>query len=317
MTKYIIGVDAGGTKTNARLYGTDGSEIFSAFSGFGNMLVERAAALENIKCAIAKCLEKVPNENGSGVFILVGAAGIAAGNGRTGMLGFLREQFPLCETAVETDGYLALYAALCGKDGILVISGTGSIAYGKLGGDIQRAGGWGQLLGDEGSGYHIAANALKRITREYDGEAVHTGLSDAILKHLDTDVFGMVKFTYESKKSEIAQLLKVVEEAAKSGDSFAVSLLENAGRSLAELAGTVYRKTGFDGAIPVAVSGGVLEKTPIVKSAFASALDSSKFILTDESRPAAAGAYYYWLSKLARGNTSEHTGLYQAGAGHK
>ena len=292
MYEYIVGVDAGGTKTNARLYDRTGEELFNANEGVGNMLVDRAAALANVRKAVSSCLERVPTHKETAVF--VGAAGVMAGTNRQDMRLFLRESFPHCVIEVETDGCLAIYAKLRGGDGILVVSGTGSIAYGKLGGKLERAGGWGHLLEEEGSGYAIAVGALARIMRETDHSIPYSACSTSLLRHLGADVFGVVNFVYNHTKSEIASLTKLVVAAADDGDEKAAGLLRVAGRRLAELAETVYRKTGFCGVAPIVVSGGVLENIPLVRSTFEAALDVSRFLPVRESSPAAMGAYYYF-----------------------
>ena len=293
MCKCIIGVDAGGTKTNARLYGLDGRELYSADAGPGNLLADYDTAFANIHKTSAACLSRVSDEDR--VFILVGAAGVTAGTNRRDLQHAMGGAFPSCLTEVEADGCLAVWAKLRGKDGILVISGTGSIAYGKLGKKLERAGGWGRYLGDEGSAYHIAINALREITLAHDENRPFSSCAQAILNELCTDVFGLAGFAESHSKAEIAALSRLVADAARDGDTQAAALLRNAGRCLAALAVKVRDKMGFQGIVPVAVGGSVLEKNNFVRSAFEEALGTENFSFVSDSPPAAMGAYYYYL----------------------
>ncbi|MCL2056303.1 MAG: hypothetical protein FWH02_03665 [Oscillospiraceae bacterium] len=297
MCGYIIGVDAGGTKTNARLYSRSGRELYCADSGPGNILSDRDLAFRSIREAVAACLGNVPEQGEA--YIMVGAAGITAGTNRWALLEFLCGEFPGCVINAESDGLLAVYGKLRGRDGILVVSGTGSIAYGKLGGKSERAGGWGQILGDEGSAYHIAVNALREVTRAYDENREYGACSLAILRELGTDVFGLAAFAASHTKSEVAALSRIVAEQAANGDKQAEEILRGAGRQLAGLAKKIYLKTGFTAVAAVAVGGSVLENDKIARPAFEQSLEPTKFFILGDTPPAAMGAYYYYNSMEA------------------
>lgn len=293
MEPYIIGVDAGGTKTHAALYDCFGEKHADAKSGYGNLLVDPEAATVHIGDAIAACLQSLPGRaQGAGIRIYVGAAGIHAGDNRTELLAGLRRRFPEAVVRVEDDALLALYSVNEGNDGMLVIAGTGSIAYGKRGGQVHRAGGWGNILGDEGSGYDISRKALAQITAEFDSGGGYGPLSRRLLEAMDTDVWGVVKFAHTAKKGEIAALLPLVEQMALLGDSAASRLLEEAGDALAKLPAALYRRMGFSEQTALALKGGVLEKIPIVREAFVRSLAPGQFAILEENRLSERGAFY-------------------------
>jgi len=287
---YVIGVDAGGTKTNAALYDDMGRVVYETRTGHGNITVDAVAATNNIAEAVSRCADACPAHEK--IFIYIGAAGIAAeGNAQT-LTAKLETLFPNCPVRVENDAILALYALTKGKDGILVIAGTGAIAYGKYCGKQMRAGGWGHILGDEGSGYYISRRAFSNVTNEYDAGAGYGRLSKRLLEKLGTDVFGMIKYVYSASKSDIAGFLPIVVQAAADGDRTAASLLTEAGCGLSSLAKSLYTRLECTGRVAVVVKGGVLEGVKVVKNEFIRGLPDDKFYISQESAPSESGAYY-------------------------
>lgn len=287
---YVIGADAGGTKTSAALYGENGETLYETAAGFGNMLVNRDTAVRNIIDAVAGCVSACPPAEKPHIY--VGAAGISAEGNAQALEAALKARFPGCGVRVEGDAILALYALTGGRDGILVIAGTGSIAYGKLGGRHLKIGGWGNVLGDEGSGYYIARRAFSNMTAEYDAGAEYGLLSRRLLEKLGTDIRGMIKFVYTADKGDIAGFTPVVEQAAADGDETAAALLAEAGQSLASLAENLRGRLGFTGRTAVVIKGGVLENAVTVRNEFLRRLDAVKFSVSLKSAPAELGAYY-------------------------
>lgn len=254
----LIGIDAGGSKTEAVAYTPEGREISRALEGTGNLMVNRDQAIGHITRAIQRVLPDGPCD----ARIYVGAAGITAGDHEAVLYRALRERFPDAHLRIVHDACLALYAAFQGSDGMILIAGTGSIAYAKQGATMRRAGGWGQLLGDEGSGYDIVRKAFVHCTQEYDEGIPHGPLTRRLLDHLHTDVFGAVQFVHTATKTDIAALMPMVVEIAAQGDAVAGALLRYAGDMLAKLALKLHRCAGFSGPLPLVCKGSVLEKIP-------------------------------------------------------
>jgi N-acetylglucosamine kinase-like BadF-type ATPase len=174
------------------------------------------------------------------------------------------------------DAHVALAGALGGQPGAVVISGTGSIAYGvDAAGRTARAGGWGWILGDEGSGYDIGRRAIMAALAAEDGTGPGTGLGLAICRAWALErVEQVVPAVYGdlvAAKPRIASLVPVVIAAASAGDTVAAGLLAGAGRDLGALAAAVMGRLALPEPL-VAVTGGVLSGSAPVRAAMAAAL---------------------------------------------
>lgn len=297
--EYVIGIDGGGTKTEAIAYNLRGEEIARGSSGFGNIVVDREEGLKNIEIAILKCMKNL--DDSKCLHIYAGLAGAETGNNKEIIKSYLAERFPF-DITVVSDADLAMNALLKGEDGILTISGTGSISYGKYKEKKVRAGGWGNLLGDEGSGYHIAIEALRKMVNDKDNGLEMSELSKALLKQLNIDnIPSAVKFVYSSNKGDVAALVPMIVKKAKGGERNAVELLQQAGKDLAEVTYKVYNLLGIKGKVKLAVKGSIITKIHMVKDSFIENIKHyiPEFILVDEEIPSARGAYYMALKELS------------------
>jgi N-acetylglucosamine kinase-like BadF-type ATPase len=165
---------------------------------------------------------------------------------------------------VENDAVIALIGALGGKPGVVIISGTGSIALGKNEkGEIARAGGWGYILGDEGSGFYIGKNALIYALKEYDGRGEKTILTKMIKDNLRiSNIEEVVPMSYSGKftRTDVSNLAKLVFEASRKGDKIANVILNKAGKELGWLAYAVIKKLKFESKnIDIGLVGGVFK----------------------------------------------------------
>ena len=146
-----------------------------------------------------------------------------------------------------------------GGVGIVVVSGTGSIAFGvDPGGRTARSGGWGYLLGDEGSAFWLGHAAVRLGIRAADGRGPATTLYERICDHLEVTVpDGLVAWFYDQELSRhrVARLAKIVEEAAQDGDETADRLLDQAARHLVRAANAVDRQLDFDERLPTGPGG--------------------------------------------------------------
>jgi N-acetylglucosamine kinase-like BadF-type ATPase len=161
----------------------------------------------------------------------------------------LASELSVIDVELVTDARAALEGALDGELGVVVIAGTGSIAMGVgASGEQARSGGWGPTLGDEGSGYDIARQALKSVAAAFDGRAPRTFLTELICARLGIEAAADLPaaiYNGEFEHAEIASLAEYVCEAAQEGDPLAQSILEDAGRNLGELASSVIIKLGL------------------------------------------------------------------------
>lgn len=164
---------------------------------------------------------------------------------------------------VDNDMVCGWAGSLAGEDGINVISGTGSMTYGERQGVGHRVGGWGELFGDEGSAYWIAAQGLNVFSRMSDGRLTRSPLYDLLKNRLevdgDLDVVGLVIDTWGGNRGSIAALATTVCEAARTGDSAAGAILAAAVGELVTLIDTTRTLIGFTDqeTVPVSYSGGM------------------------------------------------------------
>lgn len=294
--KFIIGVDGGGTKTEAIAYSLEGEELGRAYAGFGNLLLDFDKAYENIELALNSCRKSVEGKfpNSSCVFIYLGLAGIEAGNLKVTLEKALEHGFDVPVKA-SNDAEIALAALLKGKNGILTISGTGSISYGVHEGRQGRTGGWGHLLGDEGSGYNIAIKGFKNMIMEEEQNLPYSSLTKAFMKKLAIEKAEQIKsFIYSSNKGDIAAFAELVAKEAELGDEKAKKILLQAGKDLALMTYLLYKKLNFKGEVTIGIKGSILTRVELVRKSFEEALESNieSFTIVHEEVSPAKGAFY-------------------------
>jgi N-acetylglucosamine kinase-like BadF-type ATPase len=170
---------------------------------------------------------------------------------------------------VTSDAVVALVAGAGERYGVVLLVGTGSAAYGiDRKGNVARAGGWGYLLADEGSGYWIGLNALRAVFRAADGRAGKTLLTPRILDSFGVkDVASLIKCVYgHDSREEIAALAQAVQEQAVLGDEAAQEILHEAGREIVRAADAVIEKLGIAGErFHLVLSGGLWKAVPGLK----------------------------------------------------
>jgi N-acetylglucosamine kinase-like BadF-type ATPase len=163
--------------------------------------------------------------------------------------------------ALVNDARIVLATGTPDGWGLVVISGTGSIAYARSPqGQVMRSGGWGYLLGDEGSGYDIGLRALQAVMRASDGRGESTVLENAILTEWGLRrAEDLVRKVYGGlPRAEIARLSEIVERCAGAGDRVSTAILEGAGAELSAAAVAVVHRLGLINPVPAAFTGGVL-----------------------------------------------------------
>ena len=274
----LLGVDGGGSKTLALAADLQGHVLGRGLAGPSNYhAVGLEAATAALETAIAAALEatQIPSAVVSIAALCLGLAGMGRPEDRAVMQTWAAERFPGATVAVVTDAQLVLAAGTPAGWGLALISGTGSLAYGEdAAGRNARAGGWGYLLGDEGSGYAIGLAALRAVMRAADGRGPATALTAAVLAHWGLQQpQELVRHVYrpELGRTEIAALAALVDAAAGQGDAVARALTAEAGRELALAVQAVARQLAFTGAVPCAVAGSVLVKGQAVATAFRAA----------------------------------------------
>ncbi|WP_238948417.1 BadF/BadG/BcrA/BcrD ATPase family protein [Clostridium sp. YIM B02569] len=289
--KYIIGVDGGGTKTEAVAYDFQGNIIVTSVKGFANLLNNREKALNNIVDSIREIMDVLKEDELVGLYL--GIAGSEVGDNAKIIKDTIKNELKT-DCVLMNDAEIALKAMLRGNDGILTIAGTGSIAFGVKNNSSVRCGGWGNLLGDEGSGYKISIDAIKRMIFEEENSLPKSELTTRIMKRLGAKSIGeVVTFVYSSTKDEIASLAEVVSILGEEGNKIAEEILVNEGVDLAKTVINVYRKLKFE-SCSIALVGGVIRKAKILRKSFEKYLRENiviEYIVDDEISPT-IGAYY-------------------------
>ena len=231
----ILGIDGGGTKVMMALADHSGRLLRTGLGGGVNAMDNPAWRTE---------LEaQIEPFRGEGRLTAVAAA--LPVYGEVAHLSLQLEEaiaqaFPNARTRVLNDVDAAHLGALAGKSGILVLSGTGSMAWARNAeGEPARTGGWGDIIGDEGSSYWIGRLALNLVSQSLDGRLPQTALAKAVFDHLRLDPSNPMDSlgawaTSDAKRSSIAALSAVVDKAALNGDTAAIVLLDLAADELAK-----------------------------------------------------------------------------------
>lgn len=259
MSGYVIGVDAGGTYTSAAAYSQSGEVLGVAREGFGNPLVDKQAAVSNIARAALGC-----RQQGECLLVMVGVAG-GEGSQIAAALPYeiaaaLKAGGLDAKVRVVSDGRMGLLAHFGGSDGVLVVAGTGSIVYGQAGGQLARSGGWGHLLGDEGSGYAIAREAVRLLLLRADQGAANTPFLSALYADMGTEkARDCVDVFHKQTKGENAALAKIVDAFAREGDCDAQTILRGQARLLAETVFSLHTRLGLPHSFRFAMVGGVIQ----------------------------------------------------------
>ncbi|MBV8145617.1 MAG: N-acetylglucosamine kinase [Gammaproteobacteria bacterium] len=188
--------------------------------------------------------------------------------------------------------------ALAGAEGINIVAGTGSIAYGEYAGRSARAGGWGELFSDEGSAYWLAREGLRLFSRMSDGRAPRGPLHGILRRHFaleqDLDLCGAIYGKSLSQRSELAQLSRRVTEAAIAGDESVQSLFTQAVTELAEIVDAVRDQLQVPAELelPLSYSGGLFQLQTLLLQPFAAALAARarRYRLSPARLPPDAGA---------------------------
>lgn len=293
--EYIICADGGGTKTEAIAYNHMGEELRKYVAGYSNLTQNKEAALSNILESIEKC--KVNEGNLIGIYL--GIAGAEVGENRRIIKEAVEDKFNITPE-IYNDAEIALYALLKGHDGILAISGTGSICIGICNGISAKSGGWGYLLGDEGSGYNLAIEAFKKMIYDYEEGFKLSALSAAILDKLGIkSVEEIESFIYSSTKDQIASIVPVIAKMADAGESNAIELLKDSGYQIAKTTERVWKKLGKPKDINIALKGSIITKIRIVREAYDDYI--KKLIkdvkIIDDDVSSAKGGYYLALKE--------------------
>lgn len=273
---FLLGVDGGGTKTIALVATLDGAIISEGEAGASNyQQVGAQQAFVTLESAITLALQNANVASRNPYAVCLGLAGVARQEDRDLVRHWADLLFPGAPLLLTNDGALVLAAGAPDGWGVAVICGTGSIVIGAdREGHNARAGGWGPLLGDEGSGHAVGRAALTAVMRAHDGRGPQTVLLDGVLRHLALpEPPALVRRVYQEgfSTADIARLAPLVNEAAEAGDAVASAIIAAAGAELAFGVSAVAQRLSLHGRVPCALAGGFILRSALLRSHFSEA----------------------------------------------
>jgi glucosamine kinase len=223
----LIGIDGGGTQCRARLCDMAGRVLGEGAGGPANVRLEPTLVMQSILTAsreavAAAGLAEAELARAHAGFGLAGAALKSACDR------LMAEPNPFASIAIETDTYAAWLGACQGKDGAVLVVGTGSSGLAVVGGRPFEVGGWGAEVSDESSGQWIGREAIRRALWAYDGRAAPTPLAEAVLARLGGTAEGVIAFATTARPSDYAAFAPLVFEYAENRDSLALAIVTQA-----------------------------------------------------------------------------------------
>lgn len=291
----LVGVDAGASHTEAVV--ADGALHVRGRSRGAPGAVRAgraAAAAEAISAAVRKAIAQA-GLTAAPDAVVVGAAGAGRDETRAELTKALAQALGTPPAMlVTTDAAIALEAAFGEGPGIVLLAGSGSIAYARdAGGGAWRAGGLGRDMGDEGSGYALARAALSAVGRAVDGRGPPTELTDRLMHATGTDAApALVAWAQQASAHDVAALARPVCEAAVAGDGVARGLVEQAGRDLALHVAALVGRFPPDQTVRVALAGGLMRPGSPVREVLTELLapDAPRVQLSEEEVDPPLGA---------------------------
>lgn len=266
MSEIVVGVDGGGSKTRV-MVGTAEGEVLATVEGPKSAIVpgEAAHSANVIADLVVRAIAEIAQPGAVLPRVLYcGIAGTGREDERRALHAALDAKELAEEVVVDSDGLIALYDALEDRAGILLVVGTGSIAYGRSpAGEIVRCGGWGPTFGDEGSGGWIGKRALSIIAASSDGREPPTALLFPILAATGCeDVQDLIPWAAAADARAYASLVPAVFSTAAAGDPRANALITLAAEELVLHVRALARQLFTDerAAVAVAFSGGLMDK---------------------------------------------------------
>ena len=238
MSDYLLGIDGGGSKTAVMLARRDGTLLGRGEGGPSNHhAVGKESTFEALDAAISQAWLDAGLREQPVAAAVLGMAGVDRPQDSLVFEHWIADRFPAARVRLVNDGQIALAAGTPQGWGIVVLSGTGSIIFGQdEHGRTARAGGWGYLMGDEGSGYLVALAALQAVAKAFDGRGPVTSLTQSVTAFFQVDSPpDLIAAVHQPgrTRAEIARISRLVDEQALAGDAVANRIINQAAGELA------------------------------------------------------------------------------------
>jgi len=272
---YLLGVDAGGTHTVCPLADDTQHILGRGEAGPANMMaVGLVAAAAAVREAVGQAWRAAGRAPRPAAVACIGMSGAGRLRDRQALAGALPPYGLARRAVIVSDALIALAAGSPRAVGVVVIAGTGAIAWGRnRAGEERRASGWGYILGDEGSAFDIGLAALRAVARAHDGCGQPTLLTALILEHWrlsqPEDLRSIVYSAPSYRRPEVAALAPIVEQAARQGDVAALDIYACAAEELALAAKAVIGSLGMQAEpVDIVLSGGVYNAGDLIVEPF-------------------------------------------------
>jgi len=255
---YFIGIDGGASKCRLRLEDEKGTVLGQAVSGPANIRLSVEQAWSSIHTALQEALNPLSlslNSPSAAFHLCAGIAGCEVRDAYEAFIKFAPQE--LASLTVISDAQAACLGAHEGRDGAIVIIGTGVAGYQCEKGQITTAGGFGFPHDDTGGGAWLGLRAVHETCKAYDGRAQISGLAEAVKAHFQQDKDAFTAWANQADSTAFAVLAPLVVQQAEAGDDLALSLLKQAAVEIEEVLQALYRVQQQSDPLPCALTGGL------------------------------------------------------------
>ncbi len=280
ISPLVVGIDGGGTRTRVVLADANGTVLARA-EGPATALSpgEESLAADIIQSLIGEVLAAAQRSDVRPAVCVVGVAGAGQERAAQALWSALATRRIADDVSVQADATIALDDAFGDDAGVLLVAGTGSVAFARApDGRFERCGGWGPNVGDEGSGAWLGRRALSVVTASQDGREPDTALTGAVLTALELDSLdALIPWAASATPAQLAALVPVICQVASTGDLRANALISLCVEELMLHIRTLARRSFVDerAAVPVALAGGLMAKGSLVRKRLEQRLKSA------------------------------------------
>jgi glucosamine kinase len=231
----FLGVDGGGTQCRARLADRSGRLLGEGLSGPANIRLGLDAAFAAVLDAARQCLAAA-GLGEQAIGRIIACLALAGATEPTELAAARLRRLPFRHTVITSDAHAACIGAHRGRDGGVIIAGTGSVGWAIVGGRQYRVGGWGLTLSDDGSAAWLGREAMRRVLWAYDGRITSTALLASLFDEFDADPYAIVRWAENSQPGDFGRLAPLVVEHAARRDPVAIELMQQAASHIDALA---------------------------------------------------------------------------------
>jgi glucosamine kinase len=227
-----IGIDGGGTKCKVRIEDAAGNLLGKAMGGPSQIRLSVDQAWKSILDAIDEALKSSGISLNDKNYRFHAGFALAGTEKKEAVNDFLSRSHPFTTISLKSDAYAACLGAHGGKDGAIIIIGTGVAAMRIQGDDLIQVSGWGFPHGDEGGGAYLGSEAVRLTFHAYDGRVDFSPLLQAIMEKFNNDIWPLVSWACEAKSTQFAEIAPLIIEHVDKKDPWALQLIKQAAHEI-------------------------------------------------------------------------------------